>query len=79
MGIFLTFSGLGQGLSPDTWGNAGILIGTILLYSLFGMICAFFSTFLHSKWKAKTPTVQQTQANTVKTESDSSSALPDKE
>ncbi len=51
MGIFLTFSGLGVGLAPNSWANAGILIGTILLYNLLGLICATLSNYLYNKWK----------------------------
>ena len=58
MGIFLTFSGLGVGLSPDTWGDAKIILSIILLYSFLGCFCAYFSVFFHSKWKQK-PTQEQ--------------------
>ena len=53
MGIFLTFSGLGVGLSPDTWANAGTLFGILMLYSVLGTACAFLSVFFISKWKRK--------------------------
>jgi len=54
MGIFLTFSELGVELSPDTWGNAFTLLGIIMLYSLLGAICAFFSVYFIGKWKKPT-------------------------
>jgi len=53
MGIFLTFSGLGVGLGPDTWCDAGTMLGIILLYSFLGSMCAFFSVFFIGKWKVK--------------------------
>ena len=43
MGIFLTFSGLGVGLSPTNWGDAGLMIWIILLYSALGALCAWVS------------------------------------
>jgi len=52
MGIFLTFSGLGVGIGPDTWGNAFTTLGIIMLYSLLGCICAFFSVYFINKWKS---------------------------
>jgi len=52
MGIFLTFSGLGVGLSPDSWGNASMLFGILLLYSLIGCVCAFLSVYFINKWKS---------------------------
>jgi len=57
MGIFLTFSGLGIGLSPDTWGNAGTLFGVMMLYSVLGGICAFLSVYFMGKWRRE---IQQT-------------------
>jgi len=54
MGIFLTFSGLGVGLGADTFADAGITLAIILLYSLLGCICAFFSVHFIGKWKNKT-------------------------
>jgi len=53
MGLFLTFSGLGVGLGPDTWANAGMTLGLILLYSAFGCVCAFLSVYLMGKWNKK--------------------------
>ena len=56
MGIFLTFSGLGVGLGPDTWCDAFTILGIILTYSFFGCVCAFFSVHFIGKWKKqKTP------------------------
>jgi len=53
MGIFLTFSGLGVGLGADTWSDAGMTIAIILVYSLLGCVCAFFSVYYMEKWKGK--------------------------
>ena len=50
MGVGLVFSGLGVGLSPNTWANAGIMLGVIVLYPILGMICAFSSGWLINAW-----------------------------
>lgn len=53
-GIFLTFSGLGQGLSPvASVKEAFIMLGIIVLYSIFGMICGYFSILITKKSKQK--------------------------
>ena len=53
-GIFLTFSGLGQGLSPlASVSEAFIMLGIIALYAVFGMVCGFFSIFITNKVKAR--------------------------
>jgi len=67
MGIFLTFSGLGVGLSPDTWGNAGTLFGILMLYSVLGTICAFFSVFFITRWKRKTKDAPVTEDTSIDT------------
>lgn len=53
MGLFLTFSGLGVGLGVDTWANAGMTLGLIMLYSAFGCFCAWLSVYLMGKWNKK--------------------------
>ena len=53
IGIAMTFSGLGVGMSPNSFANAGIMIGTILLYCIIGMACSFITIFLYGKWKKK--------------------------
>ena len=56
MGIFLTFTGLGIGLRPLTGAaNTFTVLGVILLYSVLGYICAFFSVYFINKWKKKEP------------------------
>jgi len=55
MGIFLTFSGLGVGLGADTWSDAGMTLAIILLYSLLGCTCAYFSVHFMGKWKGNHP------------------------
>ena len=53
-GIFLTFSGLGQHLSPvSNVKTAFIMLGIISLYSILGMICGYFSIFITNKVKNK--------------------------
>ena len=52
MGIFLTFSGLGVGIGAETFADASMTLAIILTYSLLGCICAFFSIFFGTKWKA---------------------------
>lgn len=51
LGVALSFSGIGISLSPNTIENSFILLGTILLYCTFGMLCAFITSYLHSIWK----------------------------
>lgn len=46
VGIMLTFSGLGRGLSPLAgWGEAGTMLLVIMTYCVLGMLCGFFSIF----------------------------------
>lgn len=53
-GIFLTFSGLGQKLSPLTdVKTAFIMLGIIVLYAIFGMVCGYFSILITNKVKGK--------------------------
>lgn len=53
VGAPLTFSGLGIGLAPTTFADGGLMLGIILLYSLFGCLCAFSSVYFMGKWKKK--------------------------
>ena len=54
VGIMLTFSGLGQGLSPLANVNeALIMFAIIMTYCVLGMLCGFFSIFF-TKEKSKT-------------------------
>ncbi len=53
LGVALTFLGIGISLTPNTFSNASILLGTILLYCILGMFCAFITSYLHSIWKTK--------------------------
>lgn len=50
MGIALTFSGLGVGLAPNSWANAGILICVLLLYVILGMACATATSLWFNAW-----------------------------
>ncbi|MCL2846512.1 MAG: DUF1097 family protein [Firmicutes bacterium] len=50
MGIFLTFSGLGVGIGPDTAGDAFTILGVIVLYSFLGAVCAHFSVYFMKKF-----------------------------
>ena len=53
-GIFLTFSGLGQGLSPiASVGSAFLMLAIIAIWTIFGLVCGFFSIYYTKKIKAK--------------------------
>lgn len=46
VGIMLTFSGLGKGLSPLTsFGEAMIMLAVIAIYTILGLLCGYFSIF----------------------------------
>lgn len=52
VGIMLTFSGLGQKLSPlSSFKEGAITLGIILTYGLLGMLCGYFSILFTSKKK----------------------------
>ncbi len=54
VGMFLTFSGLGVGLSPvSTIGETFLMLGIIVIYSVFGMACGFLSILGTKKVKTK--------------------------
>lgn len=77
-GIALTFSGLGVSMAPNSFGEAGILLGTILLYVVIGMFCAFITSFLYSKWKKKVDFVA-IKENVEKTEKNDKTLKKEKE
>ena len=53
-GIFLTFSGFGVGLSPlSSVENAFLMFGMLILYTILGLVCGYFSTFITSKVKKR--------------------------
>lgn len=53
VGIMLTFSGLGQGLNPlASFGEAGIMFAIIMVYSVLGLLCGYFSISFPFKKKA---------------------------
>ena len=54
VGIFLTFSGLGVNLSPiASVQESFLMLGILLTYSVFGLICGFISITYQNKIKAK--------------------------
>lgn len=59
-GIFLTFSGLGKGLSPITNLNSFFLMfGIIVVYSIFGLLCGVCSSLVSKKSKEKLDKLDQ--------------------
>ena len=69
-GIFLTFSGLGQGLSPvASTSEAFLMLGIIAIWTIFGLICGFFSTYCTKKITAKLETLEPSKKAEEKTES----------
>ena len=53
-GIALTFSGLGIGLSPMvSFSSALTMIGILVVYTILGLLCGYFSTLGTEKIKAK--------------------------
>lgn len=54
VGIFLTFSGLGVGLSPiASVSESFLMLGILLTYAILGLICGFISITYQNKIKAK--------------------------
>ena len=50
IGIFLTFSGFGVGMNPiASFQEGSIMFGVLMLYSVLGMACAFFTTLFTKK------------------------------
>lgn len=50
VGIFLTFSGLGVGLSPiASVGESLLMLGILVTYSILGMICGYVSITCQNK------------------------------
>ena len=63
-GIFLTFSGLGVGLNPlNSVSEAFIMLGVLVLYAVFGLICGFFSIYCTTKIKGKLDSLNATETN----------------
>ena len=53
-GIALTFSGLGIGLSPMvSFSSALTMVGILVVYTILGLLCGYFSTLGTEKIKAK--------------------------
>ena len=54
VGIFLTFSGLGVGLSPiASVSESFLMLGILLTYAVLGLICGYLSITYQNKIKAK--------------------------
>ncbi len=54
VGISMTFSGFGVGLSPMTNAStAFMMLGMLLIYATLGMVCGFFSTIITAKTKKR--------------------------
>ena len=54
VGIFLTFSGLGVGLSPiASVSESFLMLGILLTYSILGLLCGFISITCQNKIKKK--------------------------
>lgn len=54
VGISMTFSGFGVGLSPMTNAStAFMMLGMLLIYSILGLICGFCSTVITNKSKKR--------------------------
>ncbi len=57
-GIFLTFSGLGQSLSPlNSVSDAFLMLAIISIYCILGLICGFLSIHFTAKINAKLDTL----------------------
>jgi hypothetical protein len=58
-GIFLTFSNLGVGLNPLTSvGSAFTMLGILVVYTIFGLVCGFLSIYFTDKINKKLETLQ---------------------
>ena len=54
VGIWLSFSGLGVGLSPiANFQQFGIMLAIIVVYGILGLLCAYFSIFFFNKCTSK--------------------------
>ena len=63
-GIFLTFSGLGIGMSPTTdVKTCFLMLAIIVVYAILGMICGFFSIYFTNKAKGKLESLEPTAEN----------------
>lgn len=62
VGIFLTFSGLGCGLSPIASVNESLLmLGILLTYSVLGLMCGYISITCQNKIKDKLESLDTTK------------------
>ena len=60
VGIFLTFSGLGVGLSPITNVSESLLmLGILLTYSVLGLLCGYISITCQNKIKNRLDTLDK--------------------
>ena len=60
IGIFLTFSGFGVGMSPiASFQEGAVMFGVLMLYGVIGMACAFFTTFFTQKKESKVENSQE--------------------
>ncbi|MBQ8844561.1 MAG: DUF1097 domain-containing protein [Clostridia bacterium] len=59
MGVFLTFSGLGVSLYPTSVSNAFLQLGTILIYSTFGLVAGYLCTYFGKEKTASIPEVEK--------------------
>ncbi len=63
-GIFLTFSGLGIGMSPTAdVKTCFLMLAIIVTYAVLGMLCGFFSVFFTNKAKSKLPKEETAEEN----------------
>ncbi len=63
-GIFLTFSGLGIGMSPTAdVKTAFLMLAIIIVYAILGMICGFLSIFFTNKSKKKLEALEPNTEN----------------
>lgn len=51
-GISLTFAGIGQKIYPNSFSDAGIIIGVILVYGVLGLVCGYFTNYFTSLKKS---------------------------
>ena len=63
-GIFLTFSGLGIGMSPTAdVKTCFLMLAIIVVYAILGMICGFFSIYFTNKANKKLESLEPTKEN----------------
>ena len=59
MGVFITFSGLGVSLYPTSVSNAFLQLGTILIYSTFGLVAGYLCTYFGKEKTTSVPEVEK--------------------